>query len=352
MTFQKFIFLNPFFTEKILFSQKFYFVLAKNFFMKEISFINSNAERWQNFENIIDNPLSLEKPDVIADLFIQITDDLSYSRAYFPQSRITQYLNSLASRTHQIIYRNKKEKTNQIVKFWLYDFPKIIFEKKKYIAFALIVFLVSIGIGILSAAYDDTFVRLILGNRYLEMTLENIEDNDPMAVYKKVNQTEMFLGISINNIFVSFYAFIFGIFLSIGTIYILFSNGIMIGSFLYLFYQHNLLKICILTIFIHGTLELFAITVAGAAGMLMGNSILFPETFSRTTSFKFAAQNGIKMTFGLIPIFIVAGFLEGFVTRYTEMPNIFKAFIILSSFAFIIWYFVIYPEKLFSQNKS
>ena len=184
------------------------------------------------------------------------------------------------------------------------------------------------------------------------MTLNNIDQGDPMAVYKKMNQSDMFLGITFNNIMVSIYVFIFGVFLSIGTVYLLFRNGIMLGSFLTFFYQKGLLGTAMLTIWIHGTLEIFAITVAGAAGMILGNSILFPGTYSRLVSFTKGVKKSLKTVLGVAPLFIVAAFFEGFITRYTEMPVAIRLGIILLSLAFIVWYFFIYPKRLFRKITS
>ena len=78
----------------------------------------------------------------------------------------------------------------------------------------------------------------------------------------------------------------------------------------------------------------------------MGNSLLFPGTYSRAESFKKGVKQGVKIIIGLVPIFITAGFLEGYVTRLTDMHAVFKIVIIGGSAAFIIWYFIIYPMRL------
>ena len=123
----------------------------------------------------------------------------------------------------------------------------------------------------------------------------------------------------------------------------------MLGAFQYFFHFHGLLFESILVIWIHGTLEISAIIIAGAAGLTMGNSILFPGTYSRRNSFAIGAKEGMKMIVSLIPIFITAGFLESFVTRYTDMPIVLSLFIILTSSSFVIWYFIIYPRKLIKK---
>jgi len=318
--------------------------------MKEVVFINRNIKKWQNIEYMFVNTKRV-KADELADSFIKLTDDLAFSQTYYPKSETTQYLNALTLKAHTLIYKNKKEKSDRIAKFWKYEFPELMFKHKKFLFYALLIFLFSIIVGAFSAWQDVDFIRLIMGDGYVNMTLENIENGDPMAVYKSANNVEMFLGITINNIQVSFWAFILGIFVSVGTGWILFSNGIMVGSFLFFMADNDVLYNSILAIFMHGTLELFAIVVAGAAGILLGNSILFPKTYSRLNSFKKAFKEGLKIVLGLAPFFVIAGFIEGFITRFTFVPDIFRIIFILTSVIFITWYFFLYPSFLMKKQK-
>jgi uncharacterized membrane protein SpoIIM required for sporulation len=313
--------------------------------LKEITFLKQNAGKWQQFETLITNKKGTD-PDLMADLFIQITDDLSYSKTNYPKSKTTQYLNSIAAKVHQEIYKNKKEKSNRLLTFWKYELPFIFKNSHSQLLTSFSIFFIALLIGVVSSAYDDSFVRLILGDSYVNMTLENIDKGDPMAVYKSMNQTDMFLAITVNNVYVSFLCFAFGLLFSVGTGYLLFSNGVMLGAFQYFFYAKGLLLQSVLVIWIHGTLEISAIVIAGCAGLTMGNSILYPGTYSRSVSFAKGAKQGLKIIVGLVPIFIIAGFLESFVTRYTQMPMALSLSIICSSLFFIIWYFIIYPIRL------
>ncbi len=313
--------------------------------MKEVRFLKENKDKWEEFESMIDSKETPD-PDQLAGLYIQTMDDLSYARTFYPSSKTTRYLNQLSAKIHRIIYRNKKEDSSRLKKFILIELPLILARSRREIIISFIVTLFGVFIGGMSTAFDDGFVRLIMGDAYVNMTIENIKNNDPMAVYKKANEIEMFLGITLNNVRVSFYAFAFGVFFSVGAGYILFSNGVMLGAFFYFFIQRGLFYESFRTVWIHGALEISAIVIAGAAGMVIGNSILFPGTFKRRDSFRFGAKNGVKIVFGLIPIFIVAGFLEGFVTRHTEMSDWIAFPIIISSFAFMIYYFIIYPYNL------
>ena len=211
---------------------------------------------------------------------------------------------------------------------------------------AFLVFTLFTIVGAFSAANEGDFVRSFLGDGYVNMTLNNIEKGDPMAVYKQQGEFNMFLGITINNIKVAFMAFAYGIMFGVGTLYIMMQNGIMLGSFQYFFYDQGLLWESARTIWIHGTIEISVIVIAGCAGLVMGNGLLFTGTLPRLESFKRGVINGLKILISTIPFFIIAGFLEGFVTRHTEMPDWLAILIISSSLGLIIFYYVYYPIKL------
>jgi len=327
--------------------------------LRETVFIQRNTARWQKFEQELSLQLSAGKtvgnPDVLADMFIQLTDDLAYARTFYPESRTTAYLNQMASRAHRLLYRNKREDIGRIVQFWKIELPLLFQSVHRQLLLTTAFFLLAVGIGVISSAHDENFCRLILGDAYVNMTLENIKKNDPMAVYKSMGQADMFMAITFNNLLVSFYAFAGGLMTPLMTLWILLRNGIMLGAFQYFFYERGLFLTSFLTIWIHGTLEISAIVIAGTAGIVMGSGFLFPGTYPRREAFKITAKKGLKITVGLVPIFIVAGFLESHITRLTEMPNWFKAGIILTSATFIVWYFVIYPIQLvkkFSYNSE
>ena len=313
--------------------------------MREPLFVKQNTARWKNIENEPSND-----PDELADRFIQITDDLAFAKTFYPDSKTTLYLNGIAARLHQSIYKNKKENVNRFTSFWKYELPLLFQTYQKQLLYSFIFFLIFSLMGALSAKYDQSFVRLILGDGYVDMTEANIAKNDPFAVYKQDNEFLMFLAIGGNNIYVSLITFVSGIFASVGTVYFLFQNGLMMGSFQYFFFSKNLGLASVLVIWIHGVLEISSIIIAGGAGLVLGNALLFPKTFTRLQSVKRGAKDGMKIAIGLVPIFITAAFFESYITRHTEMPVWLSTSILTMSLIFILWYVVIYPNKLL-RNK-
>ena len=313
--------------------------------MREAAFVRQNKDKWATFEKALRNPASLS-PDELADLYVEITDHLSYAQTFYPGSKTTLYLNGLAATAHQKIYKTRRESKNRIIRFWKTEFPMMFAHHHRELLISFLVFIFFAAVGAFSSANDGSFVRSILGDGYVNMTLENIENGDPMAVYKEMGEFNMFLGITINNIRVAAFAFAFGIFLGVGTLWIMLRNGIMVGSFQYFFYEKGLLWESARTIWIHGTIEISVIIIAGAAGLVLANGILFPGTYTRLESFKRGVLSGLKIMVSTVPFFIIAGFLEGFVTRHTEMPDFLAIAIILSSLALIVYYYIIYPIKL------
>jgi uncharacterized membrane protein SpoIIM required for sporulation len=313
--------------------------------VREGLFLKKNIDKWKQYQYE-----AASNPDEMAQQFTELVNDLGYAKTFYPHSKVTQYLNGLASKIYLGIYRNKREESSRFVRFWKTELPLTVRKYHRELLYSFLIFTSLAIMAAFSAAHDETFVRGVLGDGYVEMTEDNIAKGDPFGVYKDSDKTTMFMRIALNNIRVSLVVFVAGIFLSIGTAWFLFQNGIMLGAFQYMFFAKGLGWSSVLVIWIHGTLEISAIIIAGGAGFILGNSILFPGTRKRIDSLKSGAKAGLKLMIGLVPVFIVAAFLEGYVTRYSAMPQWLSIAILALSFIFILWYFVFYPIRLEKQH--
>ncbi|RZJ53763.1 MAG: stage II sporulation protein M [Flavobacterium sp.] len=311
--------------------------------MREIAFIKQNKEKWLEFELAIFGKAK-KNPDELANLYIQMMNDLSYAQTYYPKSKTVIYLNHLASQIYQKIYKTKRAEKNRFLEFFKTEVPLLVYEYRRYLLYSFVLFFIMVGIGVVSAIYDQNFVRLILGDGYVNMTLDNIKKGDPMAVYGTGSNWGSFIGITMNNLYVGARCYIYGIFGGLGTFYISMQNCIMLGSFQYFFYEQGVFWKSVRGIWIHGSMEIFAIVIETAAGFILGASILFPKTFSRINSFKIGFKNSFKIFLSTFPFTISAGFLEGFITRYSiDMPNWLSSFIILFTLGVISFYYLVYP---------
>ena len=298
--------------------------------MKEVVFIRQNIEKWRATEAIIDD-IDNMSPDVLADAYVETTSDLAFAQSHYPQSRITMYLNNLASALHNELYRAKREQWTRLITFWTREVPATMRRERRALK----------EVVDFCRKHD---IILISDAAYVDMTLENIEKGNPMGVYGNDDELPMFLGITLNNIFVSFVVFAMGMLTTFGTGFKLFQNGVMLGSFQTFFFQQGVGYESMLAVWLHGTLEISAIIVAGAAGIVLGNGWLFPGTMTRLESFRQGARRSLKIVVGTVPLFIVAAFIEGFFTRHTEWPDAVRLTIILASLAFVLYYYVYLPN--------
>ncbi len=314
-------------------------------------FIKKNAEKWKAYQH-----QQTENPDETAERFITLIDDLSYSKTFYPKSKVTRWINGIAASIYQSIYQHKKEKYSRIFRFWKYELPLLFKKYHRIFLLTTFIFVLFVVIGFFSSANNPEFVRGILGDDYVSMTEENIAKGDPFGVYKDENPFSMFVRIAFNNIRVAFLTFIGGFTLGIVSFYLLWSNGIMLGSFQYLFFANGLGYKSILVIWIHGTIEISSIVIAGTAGFILANGILFPGTYERLASFKRGVKDAAKVLICLIPFFIIAAFFESYITHLMSqtydktanagMPVWLSILILLASLFLIVWYFIIWPIKL------
>ena len=323
--------------------------------MREGMFIKKNVDKWNDYQHVQTND-----PDETAERFITLVDDLSYAKTFYPKSKVTRWINGIAAGIYQNIYKNKKEKYWRVFTFWKYELPLLFKKHHKTLLFTLLVFLLFVLIGVFSSIKDETFIRGVLGDNYVDMTEENIAKGDPFGVYKSNNPFTMFVYIAMNNSFVALLMVIGGLLAGIGTIFAMWQNGLMLGCFQYMFFSKGLGISSVMVIWVHGTLEILAFVIASTAGFIIAQGILFPATFSRMDSFKMAIKDALKIMIVLVPVFIIAAFFESYVTHLMSntfdkennigLPVWTSAVILLLSLSFILWYFVIYPIRLHKKN--
>ena len=148
--------------------------------MKETSFVNQNKEKWAKFES-----LSKQKnndPDEIAELFTEITEDLSYARTFYPRRSVRVYLNQLAQNVFTSLYKQKKQPISGFFKFWTQNVPLAVYRARRNLLMALIFFSAAVLLGAVSQHYDSSFANIILGDGYVEATETRIAEGDPMGI--------------------------------------------------------------------------------------------------------------------------------------------------------------------------
>ncbi len=323
--------------------------------MREALFIKKNAEKWKEYQHEPSN-----NPDETAQRFITLIDDVSYAKTFYPRSQVTRWVNGIAAGIYQSIYQNRKEKYSRLFTFWKFELPLLFKKYHRIFLFTTLAFMMMVAIGVFSSMVNPEFVRGVLGDNYVNETQDNIAKGDPFGIYKSDNYFAMFVRIAFNNIKVAFFSFAGGLLFGIPTLYIMWQNGIMLGTFEQLFFAQGLGIKSILVIWIHGTLEIAAIIISCTAGFILISGFIFPGTYSRLQSFKKTARDAAKIMLVLVPIFLVAAFFESYVTHLMSqtidkednggLPIWAGILMLVASLTFILWYFVIQPIRLHKKG--
>jgi uncharacterized membrane protein SpoIIM required for sporulation len=314
--------------------------------LREALFIKKNKDRWLKNQH---NPS--DDPDEMAREFTQLVDDLAYAKTFYPSGKVTRYINNEALRMYLNIYKNRKEESNRLVRFWKYDLPLTIHKHHKVLFFSFIFFLIFFSIGFFTAMQDEDMPRRFFGDSYVDETIANINDNNPFGIYESGSPFFSWINLMVRNTRLTLAIFASGLACGLPSLYLLSENAAMVGVFDQFFASRGLGLDFWLVVFVHGTLEISALIIGAGAGLILGKSFLFPGTIRRWDAFKQGAKDGVKIMVGLIPVLALAAFFEGFITRLYNDISILTTAIVSLSVIFVIWYFIIYPIRLARRLK-
>lgn len=308
--------------------------------MRETDFIDQNKDKWHEFERVLAQEKS--DPGKLSQVFVEITDDLSFSRTHYGNRSVRVYLNGFAQEIYQLIYKSRKSDSKGFVNFWTQSIPKAMWHSRIALLISFSLFAGAFILGFFSGMYHPDYAEIMMGADYIGMTEENIAKEDPMAVYKQ-DPIDMFLMIAENNIRVCFRDFITGILAGVGTVFSLILEGTRIGAFFQFFHKNGLLDEAFFTVMLHGTLELSLLVLSGCAGLTLASGLLFPGVLTRFQALILSARRAMTIMIAVAVLLLLAAFIESFATRLTDLSNLLRGSVIFLSFSFILFYFVIYP---------
>ena len=305
--------------------------------------ISRREPNWKRLDGLLQQAekkgiksLSAEEIKDLASLYRSVSADLARARTNKVGSILTQDLQRLTSRGYNQIYQgSQRQEWQQVKEFYLWGFPQIVRESWPYIAIATGIFF---GVALIAWWYgwrDPVFITVTVPQRLITMVEEDgelwmgsIVGIEPLASSN----------ITINNLSVSFAAIAGGITAGLYTIYIMAVNGLSIGAIATLVGKNNLAYPFWAFVFPHGSLELPAIFLAGGAGLLIGKAIVFPGKYRRIDALKINGTKAAQLLFGIIPMLIVAGTIEGFLSPNPAIPDAVKYLVGTGLFILLVLY--------------
>jgi uncharacterized membrane protein SpoIIM required for sporulation len=277
-------------------------------------------------------------------LYRTTSADLSRARALKLSHEVQTYLNNLVVRAHNQVYQTDRNRWLDLFRFLWIDFPRLIRENILYLVVSTSLFLMPAVGSFFAVVHDVKFAQLEIakGHPLVSEDLWNtiqqkklwtdaVQDSSPTA----------FSLIATNNIRISIMAFVFGVTFGIGTVYVLIFNGLSIGTVFGLCQAHGMAHKLSQFVAPHGVLELTAIFISGAAGLVIGKSLLFPGQLKRIDAFRTACKTALGLFAGTVPILFVAGCIEGFVSPRTDIPSDLKYLVSMCTGVFLMLYLFI-----------
>ena len=283
-------------------------------------FIDERKTVWQRLEELLQlldrmtlRKLHREEVKELGRIYRRTASDLAIARAESRDPRLVNYLNSLVIRAHGRIYRADGQGGKRIGRFFTHDFPQTFRRTWRYTAMAFAVFAIFTAIAFFGTRNDPEFSQFAGISPYFREVVINHRTHwwERLNEANQIGSTAIFT----NNIRVTFYAFALGAIFGLGTLYVLASNGASFGAIIALTYRAGFGNDLLLGFVIsHGVIELTCIFIAGGAGLLIGTALLMPGNLSRADALKSRGLDAVLLIIGCIPLLVVAGIIEGFIS--------------------------------------
>jgi uncharacterized membrane protein SpoIIM required for sporulation len=312
-------------------------------------FVESRRSRWEDLERLLHLLEQGKTHDLragadllqIGRLYREATADLARIQAHRPDGAPSDdleiYLNHLVARAHGQIYRSPAPGWSRIWGFLRVTFPRTFRRTAKWTLLATGIFALGSLFGFGVTTLDDSFAPLIVSPAILRMVEEGRVWFDSILAIRPLASSM----IMTNNISVTFTAFAFGIFCGLGTVYVLAFNGLMVGTLAALCHIHGLDVPFWSFVLPHGVIELTAIWIAGGAGLLLGSGLVAPGDLPRRDSLVRRGRRSIELILGCIPLLVVAGAVEGFVSP-SHVPAALK-FVVAGILLLLLLFYLLSP---------
>ncbi|HUA14458.1 MAG TPA: stage II sporulation protein M [Verrucomicrobiae bacterium] len=308
--------------------------------MISVSWLKKRQSYWEKLESLLTrakkqglHTLSRSELRELGLLYRQTATDLSAVRGDPSSVQQSRYLNQLLGRAHNAIYAGQKKSIGGIWHYYTHQYPRVFRRLLPYTAAATAIFFLGSLAGAFFTLSDADYAR-----QFLPPNLIASIDRHEMWTHSIVSiKPQASSAIMTNNMSVSFMTFAAGITAGLGTLYLLFFNGMMLGVIGVACGTHDMGIALWSFVLPHGVLELPAIFIAGGAGLRLAQALMFPGALSRRDSLAVGGTQAVRLLVGVIPILIVAGSIEAFFSP-SETPAYLKFLAAGGLFTLLITY--------------
>jgi uncharacterized membrane protein SpoIIM required for sporulation len=277
-------------------------------------FISTRREEWGRLEALLARAegaglrrLSADELESLGRGYRRLIADVALAQRDFPHDQLTIWLNALAARAHLRLYQAPGGSWRRLARFFAIGFPQRFRAAWRYVAVAAALLLLPAAGGYVAALLtEDARVALVPAAARSLM-----ERGETWTKIEGTLRPAMAVVLFTHNIGVSFFAFAGGIWLGLGTVYTLVLNGVYLGAILGASAHYGVGHLLADFVSAHGYIEMSCIVIAGAAGLMIGHALLRPGPYRRRDAATRAGRQAIELVLGTMPVFVVAGLVEG-----------------------------------------
>lgn len=282
--------------------------------MKQQSFEQQHQKTWGEIEALLDKPHSVENSSHCAEHYMQLCQHLALSKQRLYDVALIERLNKLVMRLYRELYRYRSESRLNLYALFAREFPLSLYRHRYFIAVAMLAFILPGLIAGLWIFFDETAIYSLLDFRDVRQIEKMYDPAASKFGRERESETDiMMFGFYIqNNISVAFRCFAAGLLFGIGSLLVLLSNGLHIGSVAGHLTRLDYADTFYPFVITHGAFELTAIVFSGAAGLKLGYALINPGAFSRLSALRQAGREAIPMLYGIVLMLIIAAFIEAF----------------------------------------
>lgn len=319
--------------------------------MELLEFVERRRPKWQSLEQLLAKAegsglgaLSLDEARALARHYRSASSDLLWVRSRAGSAEVSGYLNDVVGRAYALTYPGKRVRWSEAWRFLTHGFPELASREWRMLASALLVFWVGFGFGYLGMVIDPEAAPYLVPEQHLEIDPTERAAQEATGEGATAQQQSAFASfLFTHNIQVAFLAFALGASAGLGTLLMLFSNGVLIGALAWVYASKDLATWFWAWILPHGVPEITAICLAGAGGFVLARGLVAPHGQSRRRALRREAQTAVRLLLGTLLLFVVAGLIEGTISQIhpPKLPAWFKltfaGFMFCAVYGYLFW---------------
>ena len=287
------------------------------------AFVELKRPKWASLESLLDRAergglktLTLDEAKSLSRLYRGASSDLLWVRAQGANADVSEFLNDLVGRAYALTYPGKRARWSDVRQFLLNVFPDTMWREWRMFAASMLLFFGGAGFGWVGMLVDPQAAPYLVPGDHLKLDpIERAKKEANSEGHGADEQAAFVSFLFTHNISVAILAFALGLTVGVGTVILMFTNGVMLGALAWVYASKGMAGWFWAWILPHGIPEITAIGIAGAAGLILARGIVAPKGLARRAALRVEAKTAMVLLIGTLALFVLAGCIEGTISQ-------------------------------------